>query len=270
MYNKLSIMMIILIVFITAGCTTKKIAHVPLQATDKTIPDGEKLKYEVLNDRGQKYSFTIVTKISDDIAEVYAHYLKDGSGLKFPDDYKNYQTIMFVSLKNGSLLHYFDDNRTNAVLENSDEPAMTEISVDYKNGMAICTEQIWNGFKFNTRTSHIKVDPDYPVWNWNFIMFMGIRFLKAGSPGIIYLVVPQYIKTSFFGSFIVKGKEILNTKAGQFNTIKLGFALGDPFLGRLTDQYVRDFYFWVDEDSGILVKEVGFETTAVLKEKGVW
>ena len=262
------ILYIIVLILSISGCINKQ-ELIPMRAYQGKIGDGEFLKYSILDNDGNHYQYNMVTHINGKTADVFMNILKDGSKLKIPDNYSNYQSHMIVSLENGSLLNYSEDKRTNAVLENSDDPAMTEISINQDDGEAVCVEQIWDGYKFNTQKSRIKIVKDYPVWNWNFVMFVGLRYLDVTRSGDIYFVVPQYIKNTFHGSFIIKGKEMVETKAGKFNTLRLSFVMGDRFLARLTESYIKEFVFWVDVESGVLVREKSIDSTAELVEAGV-
>ena len=266
---KLNLLLIFIMVLILTGCFKKEKLS-PMQAYREKITDGEFLKYSILDNDGNHYKYNIVTRINGKIADVYMDIFKNGSKLAIPDNYSNYQSKMSVSLENGSLLSYTEDKRTNAVLENSDEPAMTRISIDSNAGIATCVEKVWDGHKFNTEKSRIRIVRNYPVWNWNFVMFVGLRYLNVLKSGVVYFIVPQYVKTTFYGSFIIDGRETVETKAGRFNTLRLSFIMGDRFLARLTQSYVREFIFWVDEESGVLIKEKSNENSAELDEIGVW
>ena len=57
-------------------------------------------------------------------------------------------------------------------------------------------------------------------------------------------------------SFRVVKKELLETKAGRFNTLKIGFSSADPFISKLMDSYIKTTFIWVEDSERALIVKV--------------
>lgn len=265
-----------MVLFLFYDCSSGTDSSKPMKFTQKIIQNGEVLKYSVMENGKKTGDFTIVNTIDesdekDKTITAYMAFVEDGSKVKIPGHYTNYPASLKVSMKNGSLISFYEDKFSNSILSKEKGPVITDLQIDEKSGLVIYNSKTWNGYNLKASSSKLKIKPGYPVWNWNEIMFLGLRYLDSKNPGYICMVVPIWIKTPFLGRFIFKGREVVETKAGKFNTIKLGWAMGNIFLSRLMEIFYKEYFFWVDEETGILVKETGSgNDSAELEEMSIW
>jgi hypothetical protein len=129
------------------------------------------------------------------------------------------------------------------------------MQIDRKNETANYRETEWDGYKYRTRNSRIKIKAGYPVWDFGSLIYVGARFLDLKSSGIVYGIIPEIIKEPIPVSFKFLGNEVIETKAGRFNTAKFGFYAADIFLSKLMENY-KDGYFWIDESENGRIIEI--------------
>ncbi len=271
--NKRGFIFISVFFILIAMCPGKNYSDNPMKPTPKAIQNGEVLRYSVMEKGTKTGDFTIVNTVDDNSKKITAYMtlVKIGSKVKIPDHYTNYPSKMIVSLESGSLQYFFEDYQTNAVLDNKKGIVFTELKIDEKSLEANYIEKDWDGCTLKTSSSTLKIKPGYPVWNWNSVMYLGLRYLDPSNPGSVNMVVPHWIKDPFVGSFIFKGREIVETKAGKFNTVKFSWSMGNIFLAMLMEIFYKDYFFWIDEETGILVKETGDNNNSCeLDEISVW
>ena len=88
----------------------------------------------------------------------------------------------------------------------------------------------------------------------NAIAFVGVRFLDIHSHGIFLALEPEIMKEPIPGFVNVVSKEVIETKAGKFDTTKYSMGIADPFIGKLLENYMKNTYIWVDDNSGRVIK----------------
>ena len=54
------------------------------------------------------------------------------------------------------------------------------------------------------------------------------------------------------------------------NTVKYGYSMGDYLLGMLMSIYTKDYFFWMDNETGIMVKMTDSDNASATLEKLVF
>ena len=244
-----------------------------MKVAKRPVISGEILRYSI-EEKGKKTGdFYIISIISPDNKKVtsYMNLIKSGSKAVIPAHYTNFHARRITSLETGSVLYYYENYLTNLIMDGEKGTAIMELKVNEKTLESDFIEKDWDGFKIKTMTSRLKIKQGYPIGSWNSVLSFDLRYLDASEPGDICMIVPNWIKTPFIGRFVYLGREKIGTRAGSFDTIKLGWAMGNVFLAALMQIFYKDYFFRVDEKTGVIVKETGENNyLAVIEERGVW
>lgn len=262
----------LIVIPILVSCSGNKPKVVSLKPIQKPVRDGEILRYLLMENDKISGRLTIVNKVDEKekIITAYTVYIKENSKYKMPDHFTNYPTVIKIS-KEGSILSFHQDYLTNRVLDQIKDTLYVDLKIDQNSGSAVYIDKTWDGNMLKTVTSRLNIKKDLPVWTWDSTLSLCIRYLDLSGGGFMSMIVPKYVKTSFTGTFIKKNRETIETKAGTFRTIRYTWSMGDAFLSRLMNVYSKNYSFWVDEETGILVKETGSEnSSAVLESAGLW
>jgi hypothetical protein len=241
------------------------------------IQDGEYLRYSMYAAGEKVFDYYLVTRVLQDKKSVYLYEdsLEIGMDMKLSANYSNFHNQYKINLEDGSLIYHKTDymDFTNIALSNRYKGSFgTDLVINKSNAEAEYMAKIWDGFGIKSMTSRIKIKPDYPIWDFDSIGYIGLRLFEPTNKGIIYIIAPDLLKEPIPVSFSIKGREVVKTKAGVFNTVKLGMFLADPFLGKLLEGYVREVFAWVeDSDRGLVIKtkDIG-NTYIILEEIGLW
>jgi hypothetical protein len=245
----------------------------PTQARKLLIEDGEFLKYaDFLG--GERYNdVNIVSRISADgkTIKVYVgnHFI--GTNIPMPRNYTDYQRQYVISLETASMINSFADFYKEYLAENkTGEVAYTTV-IDTVKNVAIYTSKIWDGYDLRTKTTRVKLRPDYPVWDPTSIAFIGSRFLDLSGKGIVYGVFPMIVKDAVPISAHFIKKETIDTPLGRFNTLRYGLGIMDPFLAQLLDSYVKEMSIWIeDAPRGLVIKTEAPGDSFLLEEISTW
>ncbi len=261
------------VLFITFTVYAGNRNEIPMKPLQKMIQDGEYLRYSIFSSGKKTGSFYIVNKVNKKEKNVlsYMEFLKEDSLQTLPAHYTNFSALMKVSLENGSLVYYHENRLSIMKMLKEKGRAVMDLEIYEKSGTANYKSKIWDGFVLKTSSANLNIIQGYPAWNWNDVMFLGLRFLDADNPGFVCMVVPEWIKNPFLGRFVFENHEIVYTKTGKFNTVKFGWAMGNLFLSKLMEIFYKEYFFWMDEETGILVKETGNNNYSIeLDVLGIW
>jgi hypothetical protein len=249
-----------------------KIEPIPIKNKKVVIQNRELLKYSRYFG-GENTEIIYFVAGVDETNRRFTEYIdqvKVSEIEKMPKHYTNYHFIMKVSLDEGYLEEaYFDYND----LEYNDEnvPNFMDLKIDMKSNLA--TYIIKSGKKDQLKITYSKIHlkPDYPVWNIAAFIWIGPRCLDIKSKGMFYIVEPFFVKEPIPTALRIIGKEVIETKAGKFNTVKAGFTIADPFLGRLLNTFTQKLYFWIeDSPRGLIIKAQMDQIVSLLDEISVW
>ncbi len=271
-YYPIAFIMILTSVLIFSCSIGGRVETTPMKSKKITVQDGEFLKYGVYINGDRVRGFNMVTRFYPDkkIAVIYIHGTSSNPNSYLPQNYTNYGYQMRIDLENSSLIRADWDFYTNLVLENRNGRFEFHLIIDRQNNEAVYTEKHKNGMEIRTEEIRIKIRKGYPTWSMDSSALGAARFLDMKESGIIYVVIPE-TKTPIPGKFIYEGKEVLETKAGKFNTLKVTFFIADAFLARLMDSYMKDMHFWIeDSDPGRIIKAQTPWDTSILESISVW
>ncbi len=274
MFKSIFIIGIIIIAIIPAySMGIKQVNMVPAKPKKLEIRDGELLKYiDYVGGEKVKEVFR-VTKIypKEKTVILYMDANLYNGLYKMPLHYTNYVNQIKISLDKASLVYsYFDITQYAMTNNNFNGQVYYKINIDRDNELAFCTLKVWDGYNLKIMENRIKIKLNYPIWDMDSL-FVGFRYLDLSSGGMFYLIAPQIIREPIPGTVENLGKEIVDTPAGKFNTIKFGFMIGDSFLGSLMQPYLKETFVWIeDNERGIIVKAQRPNEATVLEEISVW
>ena len=255
-----------------------KIENIPMKPYAKlNLKDGEVLRYKIERGGENVSEFKFVIILSNDSQGRYANIYHDGINVlkneKYPDEYTNYIARFLISLDQATLLeNAFGEKscRTNILprLDQKTPVTLYKKSVFDRTASEVFMESlIQRGGNLEYRKNRIKIKKGYPILDLGSGIVMGVRFLDITGPGIAIFVIPEILKEPLPVNFRFLGKEKVSTKAGDFNTIKIGFTVADTFLGQLMRSFTKETILWLeDSDRRILVKMKSPDNDFVLEE----
>ncbi len=255
----------LILIFLNAFGMGNKPAMVPIKTCRLTLKDGEMLQYTGYINGEKSYDLYSVAKLENnpvwgDAVRVYEFIQDSNHTRQLPEDYKKYDGYYLVSIDKASLVEEVRDF-SGQKDKFRNWPFHQEFKYIPKSMEMEYTAKIWDGYSEKTRKSRIRINPkleNIPFWTMNAIIFVGIRFLDIHSKGVFLAIEPQMLKEPIPAYAKFLSKEVIETKAGKFNTVKCGMSVADPFIGRLLENITKDTYIWIDENSGIVVKIKNF------------
>ncbi len=272
----IGIMLLIMQISVCFPMGTKEIIMVPMKPKKLVIKDREYLKYSQYQSGEKTVDFYLVTRVSPDGKKLflYREGIELKSDFKLPENYTNYHRKFAIDLEDGSLIYNridFQDQLKSLISNNFKGRIEGEFLVDKTKGQVDYKEQVWDGEEIKSKSSRIKIKPDFPVQNLESLGFIGARLFDYNKNGIIYLV-SDIIKEPIPVYFEIKGREVIETKAGRFNTIKVGGEPADPFLGKLLENYSKKLFFWIeDSERGLVIKtQDASDRVNILEEISEW
>ncbi len=219
------------------------------------IADGEYLKYRsYVNGEISEYFYT-VSKVNkaEKYVKIFYQTINAGTSDQLPSDYSKYNGFISVSLETGSMIEDYDNQLKSIKKYNKTGIMAFDLKVDPDNEKVNYEQQLWDGYELKRTFSKVRIKKEYPVYNSMAFIWVGMRFLDIMGGGILLLVEPFALKEAIPCYVRYIGKETIETPAGKFNTIKIGFTCADPFLGKLLDAYAREGAFWVEDSPRALV-----------------
>jgi len=253
--------------------TTYSLDLPPLKPRVLLISDGEFLRYDIFI-AGEKYQdVNIVSRISEDSNYISVYIGKHNMNSRYPmpKHYTNYQRQFIIDLKTGSLIKSFGDYIAQYKLDNRNGEAYFSLEIDTNNNIANYIAKFWDGYEFMQKTSRVPLKKGYPAWDIPSIAFVGSRYMDINGNGMLYGVVPAYVKEAVPVVGRVIKKEVVVTSAGKFNTIKYGVGIPNAFLAQLLETYVKELYLWLeDSPRSLVIKTTTPDETYLLKEVSNW
>ncbi len=252
---------------------TGKIEMEPMKPKKLLIQNHEYLKYVKYAGNEIDYVLLQVYDINykENIVTIYQQRFSEGSAIPIPRYFTNFTDYKKVSLSDYNLIAYHSDELSNFILENKKGIVQSDLQIDKTKQIASYWETVWDGNALRTRHSIIKIKTNFPVWDMGSLIFLGARFFDLKTPGIVYAIIPNILKMPVEIGFKYIGKEIIETKAGKFNTRKVGFYGADPFLAKLMESYSKEGFFWIDEsEKGLIIKLQAPGSIYLLENISVW
>ncbi len=243
----------------------QKTEMVPMKPGKLKIQDGEFLQYAAYNGGEKVKNVYLVSKIQkDNIGSLITVYLENkilNDKTPIPANLTNYEQKIIVSLEKASMVENIKIRATNNISGDIDKEIYKHLLINWKNNILYMEIWVWTGYGTNISKSRIKIKPDYPIWDSLSMIFVGLRFLDIKSPGIIYLVEPRVLKEPIPMNFHIIKKEVLETPAGKFNTLKISAQSYDPFIGKLGKAINDQTFYWVEESERQLI--IKFEASGI-------
>ena len=238
----------------------EKVVIKPLNVKTAQIRDEEVLLYELYEGGELTAHFHYVTRYDSNagIAYLYVDSQPIDGSFQIPKHYTNYSEFDMVDIKNGTQLFYRRSSLDRYLTLKSKGTVYQETTFDYSNKIISSIEQIWDGYEMRNKKSKIPMKPGFQHWNipMNALYAIGLRILDFSNPGIVYGIMPSVIKEPVPGRLKFIKKEEIKTKAGFFKTIKVGFQISDPFLGKLMESFTRETFLWIeDSPRALLIKD---------------
>jgi hypothetical protein len=115
----------------------------------------------------------------------------------------------------------------------------------------------FEGNEIVTKTFRINIRPGFPVVDMFSLSQYAGRFFDPRNHGILYILIPNFLKDPIPVSFDYGSIETISTKAGAFRVKKIKSSWGDAFIGNLLDSFSKNLSIYVeDSDRRIAVKKV--------------
>ncbi len=107
-----------------------------------------------------------------------------------------------------------------------------------------------------TKTFRIKIKPGFPVVDMFSLSQYAGRFFDPRNHGILYLLIPTFLKDPLPVSFDYVSTETITVKAGTFRVKKIKSLWGDAFIGNLLDSFSKNLRIYIeDSDRRVVVKK---------------
>jgi hypothetical protein len=228
------------------------------------VPDGEFLRYGKYAGGEKTATILMVNRFEkgkggERLSVCYMEGYKVKNPENIPADYRDYHARRVFSLETGTLEDLSYNFPVTNVSKLSGDPSRLpgEFYRHYiMNGDTLdmetrtCRDDKTNSFK-----SRVVIKAGYPAWDLDSTLMYSFRYFDVFKPGIFYVVVPAIVKEPLPVSFKVIGREKIKTGMGEFDTIKLGVSISDPFLGKLLDSFLESTTLWIENsDRKLLVK----------------
>jgi hypothetical protein len=133
-------------------------------------------------------------------------------------------------------------------------------------GIVKYTSKSIKGNEILIKNYTIHVNPDFPSLD-AFSSDFAYRLIDPHSPGILYYVIPDFMKEPIPLTFRYDGKDTITTPAGTFRVNKLAVTMGDPFIGKLMAPFLKNLNLMIeDSDRRSPVKQQMAGSETVLEE----
>ena len=252
----------LLVFFSTANLIAlgNKADMAPIKVSKIRLVDHELLVYDGKVGGEDTYRMTTVASLEDNpdwgkCVRLYEFISSVKEPRTLPTDLNQFDGFYLISLEKGSTIEVSRNFTNYTKTRDKRYPLTRHFKMNKEFTEMEYTEIYWDGFESKTKKSRIPVKPNYPTWDLNSLIMAGLRFLDLQSGGILYAVEPSVLKDPMPANVRFIKKEIVETPAGKFNTIKVAFSVADPFIGKLVSTYTKDTFVWIEESGAMrLVK----------------
>lgn len=272
----LKIMLLLFIFTLGAFPMGGKIPNIPMKTYQITdIPDGEFLHYgqymggeKIINE----YFVTIKEKNSSGgfYYHVYEDLLSATESRKLPENYTNWPVSLLIDPARGSTILSEVKLTTNDLKVFGNFGVGDMIYSHYQfypdKGIVKYTSKSLRGNEILTKSCTIKVNSDFPLVDAFSSSFI-YRFVNPHTPGVFYYVIPDFMKEPFSLSIHYDKKDTVTTKAGTFHVNKVTVTMGDPFVGKLMEPFLKNSSLMIeDSERRLIVKSILTGSEALLEE----
>jgi hypothetical protein len=267
---------LMVLVSIQAFSLGGKILDVPMKTYPSVkIKDGEFLHYGMYS-RGEKYVDVYYVTIKEKNSSggfyyrVYEDIIAVSGGRKLPGRYTDWPVSVLIDPVLGSTLESEGNLSTNELKDFASFGVGGLIYWHYQlypgQGIVKYTSKSMKADEIITKNYRINVKPGFPAMDAFSEGFIISRFIDPHSPGIVYYVIPDFMKEPFPLTVRFAGKENITIKAGKFNSLKIVFTMGDPFIGKLMEPFMKDSSLYVDSERRIPIESKLNSGETILEE----
>ncbi len=267
---------ILLITFFTVSACTIMENQQPMKTFPAIeISDCEFLHYGDYVDGSKAFDFYQVTKkITNENGGFYYRLyfnIVSVSGEKLNENYTNWPVITLFDPIEGLTLEAIVTLNTN-YWKNWEKFGFSGLVSSYyklnrdKGFVEYSAKSIKNDVT-NSIKYRINVKPGFPVLDMFSMSQYAGRFFDPSSHGIIYIILPTFMKEPLAMTFNYENKENLTVKAGTFRVYKGHISMGDQFLGKLMGTFLKSTSAYIeDSDRRLVIKKVFQDEEIILEE----
>ncbi len=243
------------------------------------IKDGEYLRYGYYNGGEKVMDYYYVTRIvtngsGDNYYRLYMDIIPVSGAKNLPENYSNWPISALVDPVRAQTIEAEGNLNTNAM----DDPSFSSfgfsglfyfhyqlyrdkgnLSRDKGNlikdkgnlikdkGYIKYTSKSLKDQSIITTSYTINIKPSFPLMDAFSQDFISDRLIDPHSPGIMYFVVPNFTKEPLPVTFKIEKKDILTIKTGTFKVNKIIMYIGDPFLSKLAESFLKNSSVMVED-----------------------
>ncbi len=276
MFFPVCILFAALLIMITS-CSANNKLNGPMKIySSPDIRDGEFLHWGMYNGGEKESDFYDVTRIVTNgkggiYYRLYVDVISVKKGEKLSYEYTNWPVSCLIDPETASAIESVGNLKPDELQDFSKVGASGLVYWRYllfpEKGLVKYTSRSVTNNINSTMTSTIKIKKGYPSTDALSKNFISYRLIDPGSGGIMYWIMPFFMKDPLPVTLRKVKKETVTVKAGKFNTYKIETSVSDRFLGSLIGEILKDASWYV-EDSGrrIPVKAGGMGMEIELEE----
>ncbi len=246
----------------TAACS-REWHSVPMKTYPLTdIRDGEYLHYaEYMGGEKIQDQYYVTRKVTNGKGgfyyRIYFDLVTPSGNRYFPADYTQWPVQCLIDPVRGCTLESEGKLNTNDLKDFASVGVAGLIYWHYRlnpdKNYVEYTSKTVSGKNIFTKNYRIDINSGFPSMDVFSMGWISYRFIDPRSKGIIYWVIPDFMKDPLPVSIIIDKKETLKTKFGIFRVNKLSVAMGDNFLAKLMEPFTKQSSIYVDDSAGRLI-----------------
>ena len=272
---KIRLTLMLAAVFITSACS--RAVNTPMKPYAKVdIPDGEFLHYAIYSSGEKTVDEYFVTRIETNGSggfnyRIYEDLIPVKSRRKLSPVYTGWPVFMLVDPSRASALETGGNLKGSELEDFASTGVKGIVYWNYRlfpdeGQVRYVSRSVTNDIT-STRTSTLKVRPGYPsadAFSKNFISY---RLLDPGKKGVMFWIVPFFIKDPVPVTLSRGREETVTVKAGTFRATRVETTLSDPFLDKLVGKMMKEAEWMVEtSDRRLPVKAGGMGMDIELEE----
>ena len=222
------------------------------------IKDGEYLRYGYYNGGEKVMDYYYVTRIVTNgkggiYYRLYMNLISVSGNKKLPKNYSDWPISALIDPVRAQTIEAEGNLNTNAM----DDPSFSSFGFGglfyfhynlYRDkGYIKYSSKSLKGESILTTSYTINIKPNFPLMDAFSQDFISDRLIDPRSPGIMYFIIPNFMKEPLPMTFKIEKKETLTIKLGTFKANKIVMFTGDPFLGRLAESFLKNSSVMVED-----------------------
>ena len=251
---------LLLLAFFEEGAFSMGSKHlIPMKTYPVTdIKDGEYLRYGYYNGGEKVMDYYYVTRIvTNETGGIYYKLYMDiisvSGNKKLPKKYSDWPISALIDPVRAQTIEAEGNLNTNDM----NDPSFSSFGFS---GMFYFHYQLYRdkGYvkylskslqskSIQTTSYTINVKPGFPLMDAFSQDFISDRLIDPRSPGIMYWVIPNFMKEPLQFTFKIEKKETISVKAGTFKANKVIIYTGDPFLRKLAEPFLKNSCVMVED-----------------------